>query len=221
MASALPLEQIIRRECLSLKDCMLTVTDGSGETAFLYFKEGELVEANYATLWGRDALTEILGWKVVDRTIAPLPLGIKRSLWDPLEYLINPTAAPTSSGRLPVPAIHQKVPKSTGSSVLDRYKDIPNLLKMVQLTDKETVLYEGPIERGDPGDTAWLIDFASRVKAVGETLGFGACDKWTLETETNQMVGFFYDEKVIALLRRKDAMQDDLESAVTAITEAL
>jgi hypothetical protein len=221
MAVKLTLEQIIRQDCIPLKDCMLTLIDSSGEAAFLYFKEEELVEANYATLWGRDALIEIVSWKVCSHTVAPLPLGIKRSLWDPLAYLLNPVAATSTSGRLPLPAA-LKVPKSTGSAILDRYKGIPNLLKMVQLDHTgETVLYEWTPDKLEAENTEWLPEFASRVRAVGETLGFGGCDKWAIETEKNQIVGFLFDDKVIALMRRKDAMQEDLEAAITAVTEAL
>jgi hypothetical protein len=221
MALALPLDQIIQRECLALKDCMLTLIDSTGEAAFLYFKEGEMVEANYATLWGRDALTEILKWQVLDHTVAPLPLGIKRSLWDPLDYLLNPGKAPPStSGRLPLPrAIQTKM--TTGSTLLDRYKDIPHLLKMVQLDSEEILLYEAPAERGEQEDTEWLVDFAKCAKEVGQTLGFGPCDRWTIETEKLQFLGFAHDERFLALVRRKDAMQEDLETAFIAATEAL
>jgi hypothetical protein len=223
MAAAMPLEHIIKADCLPLKDCMLTVIDAEGEAAFLYFKEGELVEANYATLWGRDALTEILSWEIRDRTVAPLPLGIKRSLWDPLEYLLNPTTIPSTSGRLPLPRGMEakiKAKMTAGSSVLDRYKEIPHLLKMVQLDAEETVLYEGPPETGESEETGWLVEFAGRAKSVGETLGFGACEKWTIETEKHQIVGFPHEERSVALMRGKDAMQEDLETAVAAIKEA-
>src|ERR1700683_5115387 len=90
MASSQSIEDIIRQECLPLRDCMLTVTDANGEAAFLYFKEGELIEANYAALWGKEALAQIISWKLADSTVAPLPLGIKRSLWDQIEFLLNP-----------------------------------------------------------------------------------------------------------------------------------
>jgi hypothetical protein len=216
MAAELPLEYIIKADCLPLKDCMLTVIDSEGEAAFLYFKEGELVEANYATLWGRDALTEILKWKIGHHTVAPLPLGIKRSLWDPLEYLLNPS----TSGRLPLPR-GLKPRMTTGSTVLDRYKEIPNLLLMVQIDDGETILYEGPLEAAEQEETEWLVEFTGRVKAVGETLGFGGCDKWTIETEKHQIVGFSHEEKFIALVRGKDAMHEDLEAAFAAVSEAL
>jgi hypothetical protein len=139
------IEEIIRKECLPMRDCMLTITDSNGEAAFLYFKDSELIEANYAALWGKDALAQIVTWKVADRTLAPLPLGIKRSLWDQL---------------------------------------------------------------------------ARRVKSVGETLGFGMCEKWTVDTERYQVVGLSHDLSFITLLRRKDLVQDDLETVVDAIIEA-
>src|SRR5471030_1865926 len=73
MATPQTLEEIIRKECLPLRDCMLTITDANGEAAFLYFKEGELIEANYAALWGKEALAQIVTWKLAERTVAPLP----------------------------------------------------------------------------------------------------------------------------------------------------
>ena len=80
MPEELSLEQIVQQDCVPAGDCMLTVVDNTGEAAFLYFKESELVEANYATLWGRDALTEIHKCTISTHTLAHFPLGIKRSL---------------------------------------------------------------------------------------------------------------------------------------------
>lgn len=218
MASPQTLEEIIRLECLPLRDCMLTVTDSNGEAAFLYFKEGELIEANYAALWGKDALAQIVTWKLSERTVAPLPLGIKRSLWDRIEYLLNPSLSPTASGRLP--ALPSFPIRKEQSSPFDRFKAVPNLLKMVYLDrEKETIIYEGGKDKNDTEHTEWLIEFAARVKSVGDTLGFGHCEKWTVDTERYQVVGLSHDNNFIALLRRKDAVQDDLESAVETIIE--
>jgi hypothetical protein len=218
MAAAQSIEEIIRQECLPLRDCMLTITDAQGEAAFLYFKEGELIEANYAALWGKDALAQIVTWKLAERTIAPLPLGIKRSLWDRIEYLLNPSLSPSASGRLPVlPAFPTR--KEGPSSPFDRFKAVPNLLKMVYLEkEKETVIYDGA-EKGETENTEWLIEFAARMKAVGDTLGFGNCEKWTIDTERYQVVGLSHDENFISLLRRKDAVQDDLETTVNTIID--
>jgi hypothetical protein len=225
MPAPLSLEQIIRKECVPVLDCMLTVTDGTGESAFLYFKEGELVEANFSSLWGRDALAEIVKWRITSRAIASLPLGIKRSLWEPLDVLLRTGVAPGQSGRLasgtgPMFKTRRSATGPLISAGLDRYKAIPNLLKIVEVgRENETVLFEASPEKGGPEQTDWLIEFAGRVRAVGETLGFGVCDKWTIETDKNQIVGFARDDKFIALVRRRDAMQEDLESAVNAVAE--
>jgi len=213
------LEDIIRKECLPLKDCMLTITDANGEAAFLYFKEGELIEANYAALWGKDALAQIVGWKLAERTVAPLPLGIKRSLWDKIEFLLNPGMAATASGKLPMmPAFNAR--KLTPSGPFDRYKAISGLLKLVHLEkNKATVVHEDETKKSETENTDWLLEFASRVKSVGDTLGFGTCEKWTIDTERYQVVGLSHDEGFVALLRRKDAFQDDLEAAVNAVID--
>ena len=219
MASPQTLEEIIRKECLPLRDCMLTITDANGEAAFLYFKEGELIEANYAALWGKEALAQIVNWKLADGTVAPLPLGIKRSLWDQIEFLLNPGLAATASGRLAArPSFNAQ--KAAPATPFDRFKAISGLLKMVQIErGKENVLFEGGSTEGDTEDTKWLVEFSERAKSVGDTLGFGICEKWTVDTEKYQVVGLNHDESFIALVRRKDAFQDDLDSAVNSVIE--
>src|SRR5258706_11153977 len=140
MPASQSLEEIIRKECLPLRDCMLTITDANGEAAFLYFKEAELIEANYAALWGKDALAQIVTWKLAERTVAPLPLGIKRSLWDQIEFLLNPSLVATASGKLPVLPAFRPV-KSGPATPFDRYKAIPGLLKLIHLErNKSTVV---------------------------------------------------------------------------------
>src|SRR5277367_5571214 len=219
MATPQSLEEIIRKECLPLRDCMLTITDANGEAAFLYFKEGELIEANYAALWGKEALAQIVTWKLADSTVAPLPLGIKRSLWDQIEFLLNPGLAATASGKLPSrPAFNAQ--RSTPSSPFDRFKAIAGLLKMIQIErDKQTVVYEAAATEGEIENTDWLGEFADRAKSVGDTLGFGVCEKWTIDTERYQVVGLNHDESFIVLLRRKDVSHEDLETSVNEILE--
>jgi len=213
------LEDIIRKECLPLRDCMLTITDATGEAAFLYFKEGELIEANYAALWGKEALAQITPWKLGDFAVAPLPLGIKRSLWDQVEFLLNPGAATTASGRIaarPGPTFNAQ--KLAPSSPFERFRAIPGLLKLVQIErEKTTLLYEA--ENEEPENIEWLNEFTERAKAVGDTLGFGACEKWAIDTDRYQVVGLNHDESFIVLLRRKDAHQDDLETAVDEVLD--
>jgi len=217
MASPQSLEEIIRKDCLPLRDCMLTITDANGEAAFLYFKEAELIEANYAALWGKEALAQIVTWKLADSTVAPLPLGIKRSLWDQIEFLLNPGMTATSSGKIGTrPSFNAQ--KTAPSSPFDRFKAITGLMKMIQIErGKENVLFEAP--DSNPENTEWLTEFTDRAKSVGDTLGFGVCEKWTVDTEKYQVVGLNHDESFIVLLRRKDDFQEDLDTAVTAVID--
>lgn len=221
MAKPQSLEEIIRKDCLPLRDCMLTITDAHGEAAFLYFKEGELIEANYAALWGKEALAQIVGWTLADSTVAPLPLGIKRSLWDQIEFLLNPGLAQTTSGKLiqrPGPSFNAQ--KLVPSSPFDRFKSIEGLLKMVQIErGKENVLFEADANVGPQENTEWITEFAARAASVGDTLGFGMCEKWTIDTERYQVVGLNHDNSFIVLLRRKDAFQDELDAAVNAVLD--
>lgn len=217
MAREQTLEDIIRKECLPLRDCMLTITDANGEAAFLYFKEGELIEANYAALWGKEALAQIASWKLADFAVAPLPLGIKRSLWDQVEVLLNPGVPVTASGRLASrPTFNAQ--KLGPSSPFERFHSISGLLKMVQIeAQKTTVLFEAEGEEAE--NTDWLGEFTERARAVGDTLGFGACEKWTIDTDRYQVVGLNHDDSFIVLLRRKDASQEDLEAAVSEVLD--
>jgi hypothetical protein len=216
MAAPLSLEKIIRNECMPVLDCMLTVTDTTGESAFLYFKEGELVEANYASLWGRDALTEILNWTLTSRAIASLPLGIKRSLWEPLELLLHPAGMTRND---PTQLKTRRLSAATPAA-LNRFKKIPKLLRMVEIgSDRESILFDAGGDKSTTEATEWLVEFAGRVRAVGETLGFGTCDRWTIETEKNQIVGFARESNYIALVRAKDAMQEDLETTLDGMSE--
>ncbi len=218
MAAAQSLEDIIRKECIPLRECMLTITDTTGEAAFLYFKEAELIEANYAALWGKDALEQIVGWKLADYAVAPLPLGIKRSLWDPIEHLLNPGASITASGRVigRGPTFNVQMPAT--ASPFERFKAITGLLKMVQIEKgKASVLYEAEGEAEEATD--WLADFTERATALGDTLGFGDCERWTIDTERYQVVGLNHDESFIVLLRRRDPFQDDLDAAVNEVID--
>jgi hypothetical protein len=220
MAGAQSIETIIRQECLPQRDCMLTVTDDRGDAAFLYFKEAELIEANYAALWGKDALAEILTWNLVQHTVAPLPLGIKRSLWDKIEHLLDPSTAVTSGGKL-AGAVAKAVPRKPAGR-LEQLKSIAGLLKLLQIEKgKQTVIQDRVPENGESENSEWLTDFAERLKSVGDTLGFGSCEKWTVETERYQIVAVRLENGGYGVaLRNRDLSADDLEAAVAAALEA-
>ncbi|HSI86646.1 MAG: hypothetical protein ACAI35_15540 [Candidatus Methylacidiphilales bacterium] len=207
------LEEIIRDECVPQGDCMLTVQDINGEAGFLYFKDGELIEANYAALWGKDAMAQILTWELAEHTVAPLPLGIKRSLWDAMEVLLNPGIQPTSSGRLPVintrTISKRAAPESTA---YDHFKTVPGVTKIVTLENgRHKSIWED--EEMPAETTDWLEDFLQKAKVVGETLGLGRLDKWTISTDRYHIVTFKQEGVFIGVLRRHEVGMDDFEAS--------
>ncbi len=205
----LSIDDIIRRECVPVRDCMLTVTDVNGEAGFLYFKDGELIEANYVTLWSKEALGHILAWELSEHTVAPLPLGIKRSLWDNLDSLLQmvPTGdgsrGSSESGRSLKPA-----------SPFDRYKVIPELYRVILIEgNTTTVAFDTATEPDDVNESLdWLRDYCSRVKTVGDSLGFGAPNRLKLDTDKYQILAIKTGEGYTALLRRSEASSEDLEA---------
>jgi hypothetical protein len=199
---------------------MLTVSDINGETAFLYFKEAELIEANYATFWGKEALAEIMSWNLMEHTVTSLPLGIKRSLWDSIDSLLEPGASPeqeapkvtSKTGIVPTFSAAKIEVKSSG---LDEFKDLAGVTQLLSLQDnKLKSVYEKPNEPVE--QTKWLEEFMTRSRALGETLGFGKLDQWALTTDRYYMVGFRYEEGHLGVLRKHAEGLDDFEAACQA-----
>jgi hypothetical protein len=208
------LEEIIRNECLPAGDCMLTVQDINGEAGFLYFKEGELIEANFAALWGKEAVGQLTSWQIAEHTVTPLPLGIKRSLWDSLEVLLNPNADPTSVAPLK-PQFQAQQKKESAPTPWDEFKELPGVIKIVLVRDtKSEVVFEAEGEFSH--STEYMADFVTRSRSVGDTLGMGKLDRWTLNTDRYQVVGLRVESGSLAILRRHDVDLDDFESAVAA-----
>ena len=181
-----------------------------------------MIEANYAALWGKEALAQIIGWESGGAARWRLcRWGSSARFGTRLSSCSNPGSAATASGSWPPGPARFHAQMTAPSSPFDRFKAIPGLLKMVHI---ETGQGEGGATRRrrprrEVENTEWLVEFADRAKSVGDTLGFGICEKWTTDTERYQVVGLNHDEGFIALLRRKDTFQDDLDSAVNAVIE--
>ena len=210
------LPDIIRNECLPQRDCMLTVQDAQGETGFLYFKDAELIEANCAALWGKEALAEIMKWQLSESTVAALPLGIKRSLWDPLDNLINPDLLAQQGGASgAVPSFSAARVQSSAPTPYDQFKELPGVTKLIYLEkNKHQVVFEATGEA--PQRTEWILDFIVKSKAIGDTLGFGKLDQWSLTSDRYHMVGLKFEAGMLAILRKHETGLDDFEAACQA-----
>ncbi len=215
MPSSESLEEIIRKGVPAFEGLHADDHRCQRRGGVSLFQGGRVDRGQLRGALGQEALAQIVGWKLEERTVAPLPLGIKRSLWDQIEILLNPGMTATASGKLPkLPAFSTE--KKGPSSPFDRYKAIAGLLKLLLIGRKKTtVIFEDTANKtAEPENVEWLNEFAERVKSVGDTLGFGGSEKWTIDTERYQVVGLSHDDGFITLLRRKDTYQDDLEAAV-------
>jgi len=209
------IDDIIRDECLPMRDCMLTIQDVNGEAGFLYFKDTELIEANYAALWGKEALGEVLTWNLAEYAVAPLPLGIKRSLWDSLESLLNPKLEPTASGRIPIlKARYSKTSEEENedAGLFDAFKEIPGVLKIMLLANnQQRVLFEATNLQSEQTD--WTVEFLQKAKAAGETLGFGQLDKWLMNTDRYHLIALRHEKGILVVVRQPEGPLDDFEMA--------
>jgi hypothetical protein len=221
---------IIEGECLPRRDCMLTVQDTTGEAGFLYFKEGELIEANCANRWGQDALARISEWQLAEHFVAPLPLGIKRSLWGSLSSLFSgetqlPTveleehpAAPALEALAEV-AASLNVPDEAAGDILHALQEISGLQQVgLMKSGQYRVLHQAPGE-GNAHATLhhnlgeWLPDFIKRGHSLGEMIGFGRVQGLGVSSERTQVVGVQQKAGLLLVSRLDDAGLDDLEES--------
>jgi hypothetical protein len=205
------ISEIILQECVPQKDCMLTLQDNTGEVGFFYFKDAELIEANYSSRWGKEAVEEVLEWALAEYTISPLPLGIKRSVWDPIELLLRLSSATESAmtpdfkaqklGSLPTP--------------YDNFKELTGVTKIFRIEgNNEVPIFDA--ENEPSVETSWIVEFYQRARSVGETLGFGKVQRWSLATDQYQVVGLTQNKELLGIVRKHDLNTEDFEAACEA-----
>lgn len=210
------LREIIIEECIPQRDCMLTVQDAAGEVGFFYFKDGELIEANYSAHWGKEAVEQVLEWQLAEYNVGTLPLGIKRSVWDPIESVLRLSAA-TQQSSPTKPEFHVAKIEAPPTPY-DHFKEMEGVTKLFLIEgNKEKVLYEKETEASHP--TGWMVEFYQRAKSVGDTLGFGKLQRWSLITDRYQVVGLTQDKEILGVLRKHDVGTDDFEAACEASFE--
>jgi hypothetical protein len=207
------LNEIVMQECLPQRDCMLTLQDINGEVGFLYFQEAELIEANYAALWGKEAVAQVLEWQLAEYTVGSLPLGIKRSVWDSIESLLRLSAA--TEAALAPPQFHaEKIVEHTPSPY-DAFKQLPGVTRIFLIENKkQTVEFEAQHEPAEP--TEWMTEFYLRARSVGETLGLGKLQRFSIITDRYQVVGLSQEKNFLCVLRKHDVGNDDFEAACEA-----
>ncbi|MEM9399165.1 MAG: hypothetical protein AAF984_03075 [Verrucomicrobiota bacterium] len=228
------LVEIIQNECVAERNCMLTVQNQGGEAGFLYFKEAQLIEASSAGEWGPKAFAEILNWQIESYSISELPMGIKRTLWDPVDKLIEDVRGVGSASgvreavkNLSVATIDIESEKNFGFQ--DDYANFIRMLtEQVKKLEGVICLYHEMNDRirlltGTPPieaiDADWLESFTGQIENLGSGLGGGRLRFWYCELEQyriwhRELAGGF-----IYVITNRESSVDDFDAKLNELLE--
>jgi hypothetical protein len=227
------IQEIIYQECMPRRDCMLTVQDTTGEAGFLYFKDAELIEANCANRWGQDALGRVAEWQIAEYFVAPLPLGIKRSLWGSIEKLFSgeghevTTSVPVNPGpdiepeKVFAEGIEQmEAEDEQEKKEVDPYASFREISGLLQLglyknTDYKIIHNNYPEEPTSVPD--WLPELLRRANSLGEMIGFGRVVELGIASDLVHVVGFSRKQGLLLIVRQHEASLDELETACRSL----
>jgi hypothetical protein len=176
---------------------MLTVFDHAGESGFLYFKDAQMIEVNTGKLWGNHALGELFKWQLSSHTLGELPMGIKRSLWDPLDKLLEQFAGEGAAAGImdlvrDMPDVEAYLTGAVPSLRLSEASPLVPLVERIQLVTGFLALYQedqGSLVKlaGKPPVAAmtseWFSEFYAKTDVMADSLGSGMLLEWFLEVE--------------------------------------
>jgi hypothetical protein len=221
--------QIIRDECMPYRNCMLTLTDRSGETGFIYFKDAQLIEANSGAEWGMDALRKICDWEIASHGLSELPYGIKRTLWEPVDKLFDSLlgagagasllaavqALPEGEEKIDI-VTEQVAPDDPMAALYMQLSALPGFISLVRDEGRGMRLLEGsPLPAGFTQD--WLEQFDDRLQQTGGGLGAGYLEHWMLELEDSRLLRLRHGKNHLILRSDLTVLPDDFESGVQQI----
>jgi hypothetical protein len=208
---------------------MLTVFDHAGESGFLYFKDAQLVEVNAGKLWGVHALGELFKWRLSSYTLGELPMGIKRSLWDPLDKLLEQFAGEGAAAGLMEMVREMPEGGNTGlipsmrlpeasplAPLVERIQQVPGFLALYQEDHGSLVKLQGksPISSMTP---EWFDDFYAKSAIMSDSLGSGILMEWFLEVEMCRLWKIHRGLYHLILFSDLEGDPDDFEEACRAL----
>jgi hypothetical protein len=225
--------EIIKTECLPRRNCMLSVFDASGESGFLYFKDGQLIEVNSGKLWAKEALQTLFSWSLQSYTLGELPRGIKRTIWEPLDKVIEDLAgadvavsikqvgerlATTGlTGRVPSPVLPVAM-QDPFLWFVDKLHTLPGFLAAMK-DDGESIHPLVGIAPAQVLSSEWFRQFSDKVGSMGEALGAGALLEWYLETEVCRVWRFMIHERHLIVFSNLEVLPDEFEEAFHKLVE--
>lgn len=210
------LVDLIRDECLPRRTCMLTVDSAQGETGFVYFQDGEIIESNTGNLWGEKALGLILHWSLADYQLYELPMGIKRSLWEPADDLI------TKLLNQPPPA-NFSAPSAPAEELFSQLQiDLQALSGFICLWERELGTFR--VTAGECPlpylTTSWFDEIDHQATIFGNALDSGHLLRWTFESDHYRLIKLQHGSREIIVLADKMTSEDEFERDCTTILAA-
>ena len=218
--------ELIRNDALPQRNCMLTVFDPNGDSGFLYFKDAQLIEVNVGKVWGLKALEQIFAWQISTYTVGELPVGIKRTLWEPLDRMVEQFAGTEAAAGLM--DVVKQLPENEGMAVAAERMSDPMSMLIQKICDQSGFLAvfreeEGGVRllAGTPVIPAlspdWFADFLTKVRSMGEGLGGGLMSEWYLELDLCRIWRFTTYTQPLIIFATLDVMPDDFEENCRAI----
>lgn len=217
--------EVIKTECLPRRDCMLSVFDAAGESGFLYFKDSQLIEVNTGKLWAKEALRTLFAWHLQSFSVGDLPRGIKRTIWEPLDKVVEELAGvevaasiKQASEVIPVRARTSTAPVLPAAMqdpflwFVDKLHTLPGFMAAMK-DDGEKV---HPLVGAAPSQVLssdWFRQFSDKIAAMGESLGAGALLEWYLETDVCRVWRFLIHERHIIIFSSLEVLPDEFEES--------
>lgn len=216
--------EIVKNECISERNCMLSLYSEESDSGFLYFKEAQLIEVNAGKLWGKEALATIVGWNLSSYNISELPRGIKRTIWEPLDQifaeLVDAESAQSigqAMGSLQMDDVQDSSQIAPAlqdhlAPVVRQLQELPGFLAVFKQSDGNLRQLSGVIP-SQSLSTDWFLQFTTRASELGEGLGAGSLQSWFLEVEDCRCWFLPFQETCLLVFSTTDGMVDDFEQA--------
>lgn len=219
--------ELIRNDALPQRNCMLTVFDPNGDSGFLYFKDAQLIEVNVGKIWGLKALEQIFSWQISTYTVGELPVGIKRTLWEPLDRMVEQFAGTEAAAGLMDVVRH--LPENEGmamasdphatdpmSMLIQKVCELSGFLVVYREEEAGVRLLAGsPVVAALSPD--WFSDFLGKIGVLGESLGGGIMSEWYLELDMCRVWRFSTYTQPLIIFADLEVMPDEFEENCRAI----
>ncbi len=166
------LPDIIQLECLTQSSAVVKITSGR-TIGYLWFRNGEIIDAATATAKAEAAFKEILSWKVGSFDLLAPDMVRARTIFTPTQALLLDTAQALDEAKAgEAKAVAADLPPQLAA--IEREKGVQFLV------EQEGSATPGQWACEDPaGVAAWARRLLQEYRALGEKLGIGEPLQWT------------------------------------------